>query len=371
MSNNRPSDSEYMAQALTLARRGQYSARPNPMVGCVIVAGDEVVGRGWHKQAGEAHAEINALAEAGSRAAGSTVYVTLEPCAHHGRTPPCSEALIAAGVARVVFAIGDPFAAVAGKGAAALQAAGIELRSGLLAEAARTLNAGYLSRVANGRPRVRLKIATSLDGATAMANGESQWITGPEARRDVQRLRARSGAVMTGVGTMLADDPALTVREPGLCVDQPMRVIADTHARTPVGANMFSLAGETRIYCALDHERRPENRDGVTWVTTASRDGRVNLAALLDDLGKCGINDLLVECGPTLAGALLAQGLVDELVIYQAPHIMGSNARPMFDTPSWQHMDDRQSLEITDVRRLGADTRLTARVCKSAAKRNN
>lgn len=360
-----------MARALRLARRGQYSARPNPMVGCVIVLDGRVVGEGWHARTGEPHAEINALAEAGASARGATVYVTLEPCAHHGRTPPCSEALIAAGVARVVMATSDPFEQVAGRGAAALRSAGIEVRSGLQEDAARALNAGYFSRVKHGRPRLRLKIAASLDGATAMSSGESQWITGKEARRDVQRLRARSGAIMTGVDTVLADDPSLTVRDLAAGIEQPVRVVVDTHARMPAGAKMLSADGETRVYCTVDPERRPADRDRVTWATVPLRDAHVDLAAVLDDLGNRGINDLLVECGPRLAGALLAQDRVDELVIYQSPHIMGSEVRPMFKTPGWQRLGDRRGLDITDVRRLGADTRLTATVRKDPSTRQS
>ena len=348
-----------MARALALAPRGQFSARPNPCVGCVIAADERVVGEGWHQRAGWDHAEIMALKAAGPAARGATAYVTLEPCAHHGKTPPCSQALIDAGVARVVAAMADPYEEVAGQGFAALRSAGIDTAVGLMEAAARKVIAGYLSRVERGRPRVRLKVAASLDGGTAMQNGESQWITGPEARRDVQRLRAASGAVMTGIGTVLADDPSLNVREPGLVADQPLRVILDTHLATPADAKLLAIEGQTLIYCAADASS-PALEASPAEIVRLSPDERVNLAEALQDLARRGINDLLVECGPTLGGSLLENKLLDELVIYQSPHIMGSCTRPMFDTPRWQSLDDRKKLRISDLRRLGDDTRITA-----------
>jgi len=335
-------DSEYMSRALRLARRGVYTAHPNPRVGCVVVNDDQIVGEGWHRKTGGAHAEVAALQAAGANAKGATAYVTLEPCSHQGKTPPCADALIAAGVVQVVAAMVDPNAKVAGNGHSALEAAGISVRTGLLQDEAASLNAGFLSRMQRGRPLVRLKIAASLDGKTAMANGESQWITGTAARDDVQRLRAASGAVMVGIGTVLADDPSLNVRRDNLDNDgmQPLRVVLDSNLKMPASARMLSLPGATTVFCAYDNDRSALD------------------ASKLADLE---INDVLVEAGPTLAGSMLASGLVDELVIYQAPHIMGSEARGMFTTPQWQSIDQRLNLEIVDVRKIGADLKITAR----------
>lgn len=351
-----------MARALRLARNGRFTARPNPSVGCVIVSQGNRIGEGWHKKAGGPHAEIVALAEAGDQARGATAYVTLEPCAHHGKTPPCSTALIAAGVARVVIAMRDPFDKVAGQGIAALQAANIEVHVGLMESQARALNPGYLCRIERGRPRVRLKLAASLDGATAMRSGESQWITGPEARRDVQRLRAASGAVLTGVDTVIADDPALDVREPGLGDLQPLRVILDSRLRTPVGAKLLGASGETIIYCCADAVNPDLDAGAADIVRLPGPGPRVDIDGVLHDLARRNVNDLLVECGPTLAGSLLDQQRLDELVIYQSPHIMGSQVSPMFSTPGWESLQDRRTLDILDVRRLGRDTRISARI---------
>ncbi len=361
MSQFTATDSAHMAHALRLAWRGRFSAHPNPRVGCTIVREGRVVGEGWHEIAGGPHAELVALAKAGERAKGATVYLTLEPCAHHGKTPPCVDALIAAGVSTVVAAIADPFPEVSGKGFAALRAAGIEVRTGLLDNEARRLNEGYLSRVERARPFVRLKIAASLDGGTAMLGGESRWISGPEARSDVQRLRAASGAILTGVDTVIDDDPSFTVRESGLCPGQPMRVIVDTRLRTPPDAKLLSLPGQTLIFCSDSRKREGLEDAGALVVDLPERNGRVCLSDALEDLAGRGINDLLAECGPTLAGSLLADGHVDELVIYQSPHIMGSETRSMFSTPAWQALSDRRSLEIVDLRRVGGDTRITAR----------
>jgi diaminohydroxyphosphoribosylaminopyrimidine deaminase/5-amino-6-(5-phosphoribosylamino)uracil reductase len=353
-------DCAYMADAIRLGWRGRYGAHPNPRVGCLIVRDGEVVGRGWHERAGEAHAEVNALAEAGSAAAGATVYVTLEPCSHEGKTPPCARALIDAGVGRVVAAMADPFPAVAGQGLASLAAAGIAVSTGLLEAEARKLNEGYLSRIERGRPFVRLKIAASLDGATAMQSGESQWITGTEARRDVQRLRAASGAVMTGSGTVLTDDPSLTVRDFAVPA-QPLRVVLDSTLRTAPSARLLSLPGETEIFCVDDGRAAGLRAAGASVRAVAARNGRVDVDAVLASLAGRDINDVLVEAGPTLAGSLLECGAVDELVIYQSPHIMGSHTRRMFATPERQTLDARYGLVVTDTRRIGADTRIIAR----------
>jgi len=357
-------DCAHMARALQLAARGLYSARPNPMVGCVIARNETVAGEGWHQRAGEPHAEINALTAAGKDAEGATAYVTLEPCAHHGKTPPCAEALVQAGIGRVVAAMKDPFEKVAGRGLDMLGAAGVRTEVGLMRAAAESLNEGFIARVTRNRPMVRLKVAASIDGATAMKSGESQWITGPEARDDVQRLRARSGAVMTGIGTVLADDPSLNVRLAGLepAVSQPLRVVLDSRLRMPISAGMLALPGETLVCCTGKHDHSSLEEAGAEVRSYAADAASVDVGAVLRDLAERGVNDVLVEAGPGVAGYLLQKELVDELVIYHAPHIMGSETRGMFQTPSWLALADRKKLEIIDVRRIGGDTRITARV---------
>jgi diaminohydroxyphosphoribosylaminopyrimidine deaminase/5-amino-6-(5-phosphoribosylamino)uracil reductase len=364
-------DCEFMARALVLARRGRFSAHPNPRVGCVLVRDGEIVGEGWHRKAGEAHAEVLAIEDAGGSARGATAYVTLEPCAHHGKTAPCTEALIDAGVTAVVVAMQDPFHEVDGDGLGALEAAGIPVRTGLMSEEATRLNEGFISRVKRNRPFVRLKSAASLDGCAAMASGESQWITGPEARADVQRLRASSGAVLTGIGTVVADDPSLNVRHEALVVDgmQPLRAIVDNRLRIPLSARMLQLPGKTAIFCTDDGNRAALEAAGASIYRVSEHDGRVNLAEVLTRLAELGINDVLVEAGHTLAGSFVVSGLVDELVIYQSPHIMGSETQGMFETPVWQQMNQRVQLDITDVRRVGADTRITARPRNSKRER--
>ena len=364
MSDFTDADRAYMARALDLAGRGRYGAHPNPMVGCVIVRDGQVVGEGWHAVAGEAHAEILALEAAGERARGATAYVTLEPCAHHGRTPPCADALVKAGVAEVVAGLEDPDPRVDGRGLQALAAAGVAVRSGLMRDEVAELIRGFIRRVTRGRPLVRLKLAASLDGRTAMANGQSQWITGPEARADVQKLRASSGAVMTGIGTVLADDPSLTVRDPALDTrgKQPLRVVLDRGLQMPPSAKMLALPGTTLVYCTSDAGSEPLLAAGAEVVQVGERDGRVDIGEVLDDLGTREVNDVLVEAGPVLAGSLLAGGYLDELVIYQAPHIMGSETLGMFRTPDWTELGDRRALEIIDTRKVGVDTRITARL---------
>jgi diaminohydroxyphosphoribosylaminopyrimidine deaminase/5-amino-6-(5-phosphoribosylamino)uracil reductase len=364
MSEFSATESAYMARALQLAARGLYTAHPNPMVGCVLVRDGDVVGEGWHELAGEAHAEINALNAAGARAEGATAYVTLEPCSHQGKTPPCAPALIEAGVTEVVVAMQDPFPRVSGEGRAALEAAGIAVRTGLMADSAANLNAGFLSRVQRGWPYVRLKVGTSLDGAIAMASGESQWITGPEARADVQRLRARSGAILTGIGTVLADDPALNVRHEDLDTAgrQPLRVILDSDLRMPRSSGMLDLPGQTVVYCTDDTGRQPLIDAGADVVKVNAADSRVDVAAVLADLAAREVNDVLVEAGPAVSGHLLSRKLVDELVIYQAPHIMGSETMKVFRTPEWTALSDRLSVDIADLRRVGQDIRITVRV---------
>jgi len=364
MPNFTAADHAFMARAIQLAARGKYTTQPNPAVGCVLVQGEDIVGEGWHEQAGKAHAEVNALAAAGDRARNARAYVTLEPCAHHGKTPPCATALIDAGVAEVIVAMEDPHAKVDGRGIEALASAGVQVRSGLLQDTVAGSLAGFVSRMTRGRPFVRLKIAASLDGGTAMKNGESQWITGPEARADVQRLRAMSGAIMTGIGTVLADDPSLTVREASIDMQgrQPLRVVLDSGLRMPLSAEMLALPGQTLIYCNDVSKRQPLEEAGAAIATVGGDGESVALNAVLDDLGTREINDLLVEAGPALAGALIAQDLVDELVIYQAPHIMGSETMRMLRTPAWTALADRRDLQISDLRRVGDDMRITARL---------
>lgn len=356
-------DYEFMAEAIRLARHGMYSARPNPRVGCVLVSDGEVVGRGWHRKAGEPHAEINALQDAADRASGATAFVTLEPCSHIGRTPACATALVEAGIGSVIAASEDPNPKVAGAGFAMLRQAGISVSVGLLQAQAADLNAGFFSRVTRGLPFVRVKVATSIDGRTAMSSGESQWITGADARADVQRMRAVSGAVLTGVATILADDPLLTVRggaldEPGM---QPLRVVLDSALRTPPDARLFSVSGDICILCVDDARKAPLEQAGAEVIKVTPDEGRPHLGQVLKLLAERKINDVLVEAGPTLSGRLLAQTLVDELVVYQAPHILGSETRGMFLTPHWTSLGQRQPLTVIDVRQVGADTRITAR----------
>jgi diaminohydroxyphosphoribosylaminopyrimidine deaminase/5-amino-6-(5-phosphoribosylamino)uracil reductase len=362
---------KYMARALELARRGDYTTHPNPRVGCVLVRDGEVVGEGWHVRAGGPHAEVNALRMAGERARGATAYVTLEPCCHHGRTPPCTDALIDAGVRRVVAAMPDPNPQVGGAGIRALQAAGIEVDTGVLAVEAQRINPGFVMRMRHGRPWVRCKLAMSLDGRTAMASGESRWITGEAARRDVHRWRARSSAILTGVGTVLADDPSLTVRLEGdefADLRQPLRVILDSRLRTPPEARLLDLPGETLILTGVADQRREAAlaARGASIVTLPLREGRLDLAAVLTYLGRMEINEVHLESGATLAGALLAGGWVDELLVYLAPHLMGDAARGLFRLPGLERMEQRIGLSIRDIRAVGRDWRITATVNESA-----
>jgi len=364
-------DHRFMAHALRLAERGLYTTDPNPRVGCVIVRDGVVVGEGWHRRAGEPHAERIAMAQAGSAARGATAYVSLEPCAHHGRTPPCASGLIEAGVARVVAAMGDPNPLVAGEGLAMLREAGVAVEVGLLAADAEALNPGFLQRMRHQRPFVRCKLAMSLDGRTAMASGESRWITGEAARRDVQLLRARSSAVVTGVSTLLADDPSLNVRLahhelPGVegaeYLRQPLRVVLDTRLRTPPRARLLSLPGETLIVCGegVAQESEDELRAaGAEVLRLPQLGGRIDLARVLQALARRSVNEVLIESGPTLAGSAMRAGLVDELVVYMAPHLMGDAARGLVRLPGVERMDQRVGLRFREVRRVGEDLRVT------------
>lgn len=353
-------DHEYMARAMQLAARGLYTTDPNPRVGCVIVKDKQVVGEGWHVRAGEAHAEIHALQQAGEKAKGATVYVSLEPCCHHGRTPPCSDALIAAQVSRVVVAMQDPNPLVAGNGMRQLQNAGIQVEAGLLESQAKALNPGFIQRMQTRRPFVRNKLAMSLDGRTAMANGESKWITSEAARQDVQRLRARSSAIMTGVGTVLADDPALSVRLPDV-ERQPLRVIIDTNLSTPVNAKLLTEPGQTVIMTAnSDTDMHDTLRKAGAEVVQVGTDAQaIDLHVVLARLADRKVNEVLLETGATLSGAMLEARLIDEMVIYMAPLLMGDAARGLYRLPHLQQMADRIDLDIREVRSVGKDLRIT------------
>ena len=369
-----------MQRALELAARGLETTDPNPRVGCVIVRGEEVVGEGWHERAGEAHAEIAALNGAAERAAGASVYVTLEPCSHHGQTPPCVEALIAARVARVVYAATDPNPLVNGSGAEALAAAGVAVAGGLLEQEALELNCGFVKRMRYGRPWVRLKLAMTLDGRTALARGESRWITGEAARADVQYWRARSSAILTGVGTVIADDPRLDVRlqaqgeeqaqgaEEGEAqgARQPLRVVLDSHLRTPPGARLLAGGGEVLILTAQDSLKDVQSgmrltQKGARIESAPEDDNRLSLEAVLGRLAELEVNELQVEAGPTLAGELVRQSLVDELLLYVSPRVIGNRARPLLALPEPATLDQAFGFDLIDTRTLGDDLRLWLR----------
>jgi diaminohydroxyphosphoribosylaminopyrimidine deaminase/5-amino-6-(5-phosphoribosylamino)uracil reductase len=354
-----------MARALQLAKRGLYTTDPNPRVGCVIVRDGQVVGEGWHVRAGEPHAEVHALAAAGPQATGATAFVTLEPCCHHGRTPPCSEALVKAGIVRVVAAMPDPNPRVASQGIADLEKSGIRVDVGLLQAESERLNPGFISRMTRGRPYLRVKLATSLDGRTALTNGESKWITGDPARADVQRLRARSSAILTGISTVLADDPSLTVRDLDIW-RQPLRVVVDGHLSMRTDARMLNLPGKTLVVTAEDDVEQATALRHAGAEVTVMRVGpdRVDLPGLMQNLAERKVNEVLVEAGATLCGSLLQAGLVDELVVYLAPHLLGSPARGMFNIPGLESMQDRIALDIRDVRAVGNDWRITALVIR-------
>lgn len=364
-------DHRFMAHAIRLARQGLYTTHPNPRVGCLLVKDGEIIAEGYHRRAGEPHAERNALAMAGAAARGSTAYVTLEPCCHHGRTPPCADALIEAGVKRVVAAMHDPNPKVSGSGFKQLQQAGIEVIEGVMQAQAEALNPGFIKRMSQGLPYVRCKMAMSLDGRTAMADGESQWITSPAARADVQRLRAQSAAILTGVGTLLADDPSMNVRlsaselaiDTALPVPHPVRVVLDPNLETPPKAKMLGLPGPTLIIC---NDEQPVHgaaleAAGAQIAVLPGDNQRLDLQEVLHFLALQEINEVLLESGATLAGAMLEQGLMDELVVYLAPHLMGSAARGLLLLPGITHMADRIALDICDLRQVGSDIRITAR----------
>ena len=361
-------DERYMARALELARRGRFTTTPNPNVGCVIVHDGQIVGEGWHQRAGEPHAEVHALRMAGDRARGATAYVTLEPCSHHGRTPPCCDALIAAGVTRVVAAMQDPNPQVAGRGLHRLHQAGIEVSHGLMMQEAEALNRGFLKRMRTGFPWIQLKLGASLDGRTAMASGESQWITSPAARRDVQRLRAQSSAILSSSATVLADNPSLTVRwseldsESQRLVDeaelrQPVRVIVDSQNRVTPDHKLIEQLGETWLMRQqVDDRHWPET---VTQISVPLRDSQLDLVALMMVLGQRQINSVWVEAGATLAGALIQAALVDELIVYVAPKLLGNDARGLCQLAGLTQLADAPVFAFRDLRQVGDDVRLT------------
>lgn len=366
-------DHRYMSRALQLAEQGRFTTSPNPNVGCVIVAAGEIVGEGFHLRAGEPHAEVHALRMAGEKAKGATAYVTLEPCSHFGRTPPCADALVNAGVARVVAAMEDPNPQVSGRGMRRLAGAGIEVQAGLLQAQAEALNLGFIKRMRHGLPYVRLKMAASLDGRTALANGQSQWITSPAARADVQRWRAQSSAILTGADTVLVDDPSLNVRWAQLPpsiqthyaeeqIRQPIRVVIDSQQRITPEAKLFTIAGDVWLARQQEQGQWPESVQQL--ITPLAENGKLDLQHLLQTLAQRNINDIWVEAGATLAGALLNAGLVDELIVYLAPKLMGNPARGLVNLPEFQHMSEVADWHWQDVRKVGEDLRLVLRLHK-------
>lgn len=355
-------DYEWMAQALRLAAQGLYTTTPNPRVGCVIIKDGQCVGSGRHLKAGEPHAEIYALREAGQQAAGATAYVTLEPCSHFGRTPPCADALVNAGVRRVVIAMQDPNPLVAGKGVAKLQAHGISVTVGVCESQARALNPGFISRMTRQRPYVRLKIAATMDGRTALSNGESQWITGDDARKDVHHWRAQSCAIITGIQTILKDNASLTVREVETS-RQPFRVILDSQLRIPPDAKVLA-DGKAMVAYAHSDATKLQTLDalGVQTLHAPGKHGQVDLLSVMQSLVSLPCNEVLVEAGAKLSGAFLQSGIVDELLLYYAPKLMGDSARGMFTLPAFSKMTDALNLKIIDLRQFGQDIRITAQL---------
>lgn len=365
MTDFTPDDHRFMTQALRLAEQGLYTTMPNPRVGCVVVKDGKVIGEGVHLKAGSPHAEVHALNQAGDLAKGAIAYVTLEPCSHHGRTPPCAEALIKAGVAKVIVAMQDPNPLVSGQGVSALQAAGVQVSTGLMQQQAHDLNVGFVARMAEQKPFVRSKIAASLDGKTALSNGVSQWITGPAARADVQHWRARSCAILTGIGTVLQDNPSLTIRE--IDIDrQPLCVIVDSRLRMPLDAKLLKNQHVLIAY-ATDEAQKAEQLTamGISLLCIPNADGKVCLESLLQHLASTEVNEVMVEGGEGLNGALMALKLIDELVIFYAPKLMGCDGKGMFALPALQTMEEVISIDVYDVRQFGNDIRVLAR-CVSA-----
>ena len=364
MSAFSPFDEAAMRRALELAERGLYTTQPNPRVGAVLAHDHEIVGEGWHERAGQPHAEPNAIRAAGERARGATAYVTLEPCSHHGRTPPCVDALLAAGVRRVVYAVGDPNPRVDGRGAKLLRKAGVKVERGLLESAAAALNAGFFLRMREGRPFVRLKSAASLDARTALANGASKWITSDEARADVQHWRAQSGAVLTSASTVLADDPRLDVRIESS--NQPLRVVLDRQRKVRGKARILAAPGEVLLFAAAAGPKRrgappPETLGRARVERVRTLRGHLDIRRVFSRLAELEVNDVLVEAGPRLSGALLAAGLVDEWVLYIAPKLLGADARPLTSLTRLKKLSAAPRFEIVDSRAVGPDLRLRLR----------
>ena len=355
------SQESLMARALLLAERGVFTTAPNPRVGCVIVKNEVIIAEGWHHRAGEAHAEVNALLQLNQREAnGADCYITLEPCSHDGRTPPCCDAIIKAGINRVIIAMKDPNPMVAGRGIEKLKQVGIVVVLGVLEEQAEKLNQGFCQRMRMGRPYIRSKLAMSVDGKTAMASGESQWITSQDARQDVQKLRAQSSVILTGIGTVLTDDPSLSVRPgdwypQGELVRQPLRVVIDSNLRIPLNAKILNSEAETLVVSI-----KPSDKKGVNVMVIQADRGHVDLKKLMNRLAEREINDVMVEAGSKLNGALVQAGLVDELVIYMAPKLLGDSAQGLFHLPALQKMSQNIALNITDIRAVGSDWRITA-----------
>jgi diaminohydroxyphosphoribosylaminopyrimidine deaminase/5-amino-6-(5-phosphoribosylamino)uracil reductase len=355
-------DHEFMGQALELAGRGLYTTTPNPRVGCLVARDGAVVGTGWHEKAGMPHAEVLALKAAGARSRGATVYVNLEPCSHHGRTPPCADAIIEAGVERVVAAMQDPNPRVAGAGFAKLRAAGIAVEHGLMEDEARELNIGFVARMTRGRPWMRMKIAASLDGRTALANGKSQWITGEPARADGHRWRARACAILTGFGTVRDDDPQLNVRG----VDtprQPLKIVVDSKFETASSARLLK-EGKTLVVGAVSDEKKIAalKAAGAEVIIIPDARGKVELFKLMEELARRELNEIHVEAGAKLNGSLLQAGVVDELLVYLAPSVIGDSGRGMFHLPELTDLSQTTALKIREVERIGEDLRIVARV---------
>ncbi len=366
-----------MQRALELAALGATTTQPNPRVGCVIARDDTILGEGWHQRSGEPHAEVFALRAAGEATRGATVFVTLEPCNHQGRTPPCTEALIAAGISKVIFACGDPNPRVDGSGASRLRAAGIEVEVGLLSDQGEELNLGFFKRMRTGRPWMRLKLAASLDGRTALANGESRWITSQEAREDVHRFRAESAAILSTSATVIADDPELTARLAIAANDDskirhPLRVILDRHLRIPDAARVFATQGEivrltaasalsSAAAAASMCTRADANESRRIEMIASTPDGRLSLEAALAWMGGAGLNEVWTEAGPTLAGGLMASHLVDEMVLYLAPRLLGPDARPLAHLTGPLRLADSPEWRIHDLRQIGPDIRIMLR----------
>lgn len=358
-----------MSRAIQLARRGLYSTDPNPRVGCVLVKGGAIVAEGWHQRAGGSHAEIIALNVIEHDAKGATCYISLEPCAHEGRMPPCTDALIKANMTRVIAAMSDPNPEVSGMGFEYLQQAGIQTEHGLLSSQSRELNPGFIRRMESSMPYVRCKLAMSTDGRTALACGESKWISSAEARLDVQKLRARSSAIMTGIGTILADDPSLNVREIDTFGKQPLRVIVDSALRTPCSAKILNLPGRTLIFTQSEERDKQQvlQNAGAEIIYLPVHGKLARLQAILQHLAvEEEVNEVLLEAGASLSGGMLEGGLIDEIIIYMAPVLMGQNAKPLFNLPAIDSMQDRIQLDTYETRIIGKDLRITAKMVKKS-----